>query len=176
MKFLGGADIKFSPSSIFQHQQRKSKYMFWIQMASRSKRHLTHFVSWMCLASLAGCNPTPAWEATYPATGQVTFKGRPISDVELSFFPEDKSFPDSIRPRAKTKEDGTFAAWTHVEGDGVPVGSYKVTLIHNEVAVSKGTIVAKPNDLPAKYSARDTTDILVQIKEGKNEIPTIELK
>ena len=106
----------------------------------------------------------------------MTLKGRPISDVELSFFPEDKSFPDSIRPRAKTKEDGTFAAWTHVEGDGVPVGSYKVTLIHNEVAVSKGTIVAKPNDLPSKYSARDTTDIVVQIKEGKNEIPTIELK
>ena len=145
-------------------------------MASRPKRQLTHFVSLMCLASLAGCSPTPVWEATHPTTGQVTLKGRPISDVELSFFPEDKSFPDSIRPRAKTKEDGTFAAWTHAEGDGVPVGRYKVTLVHNEVAVSKGTIVAKPNDLPTKYSTRDTTDILVQIKEGKNAIPTIELK
>jgi hypothetical protein len=130
----------------------------------------------MCLVLLAGCSPNPVWEATHPTTGQVTLKGRPISDVELSFFPEDKSFPDSIRPRAKTKEDGTFAAWTHAEGDGVPVGSYKVTLIHNQVAVSKGTIVAKPNDLPTKYSALGTTDILVQIKEGKNEIPTIELK
>jgi len=112
----------------------------------------------------------------YPTTGQVTFKGRPISDVELSFFPEDESFPDSVRPRAKTKEDGSFVAWTHVQGDGLPVGSYKVTLIHNAVALSKGTIVAKPNDLPGKYSMRDTTDIRVQINAGKNEISTIELK
>ncbi len=112
----------------------------------------------------------------HPTTGQVTFKGRPIADAELTFFPEDKTYPDSVRPRAKSTADGKFVAWTHIQGDGVPAGSYKVTIVHNEVAISKNTIVAKPNDLPAKYSKRDTTDIHVQIASGKNEIPAIELK
>jgi hypothetical protein len=176
MKFLDGADIEFSPFFYFPTKRRSSNLMVCIHAAIRSKHRLTRLVPMMCLALLAGCSPTPSWEVTHPTTGQVTFKGRPISDVELSFFPEDKSFPDSIRPRAKTKEDGTFAAWTHVEGDGVPKGSYKVTLVHNIVAISKDTIVAKPNDLPIKYSMRDTTDILVQIQEGKNEIPVIDLR
>jgi len=56
------------------------------------------------------------------------------------------------------------------------VGSYKVTVIHNEVSVSKGTIVAKPNDLPAKYSRLDSTDIIVRIEPGQNELPPIDLK
>jgi len=112
----------------------------------------------------------------YPANGQVTFKGRPISDAELTFFPEDKSYPDSVRPKAKTTADGTFVAWTNAQGDGVPAGNYKVTIVHNEVSVSKDTIVAKPNDLPIEYSKRDTTDIQVQIASGKNAIPAIALK
>jgi hypothetical protein len=63
-----------------------------------------------------------------------------------------------------------------VQGDGAPAGNYKVTVVHNEVAVSKDTIVAKPNDLPEKFSKRDTTNIQVQIVAGKNEIPSIDIK
>jgi hypothetical protein len=131
----------------------------------------------LLFASFGGCSkPKDPWEIMYPANGQVTFKGRPISDAELTFFPEDKSYPDSVRPKAKTTADGTFVAWTNAQGDGVPAGNYKVTIVHNEVSVSKDTIVAKPNDLPIKYSKRDTTDIQVQIASGKNAIPAIALK
>jgi hypothetical protein len=130
----------------------------------------------LVLANIAGCAPAPTWEVAHPTTGQVTLKGRPAADVELSFFPEDPSFPDTVRPRAKTKEDGSFVAWTYVQGDGVPAGSYKVTLIRNSVAVSKDTIVAKPNDLPAKYSMRDSTDLSVKIVAGKNELQPFHLK
>jgi hypothetical protein len=128
------------------------------------------------LLACAGCGEKPAWHVTHPTTGQVTFKGRPLGDVELSFFPEDGAFPDSIRPRAKTTAEGKFAAWTHVQGDGMPAGSYKVTCVHNALAVSKNTIVAKPNDLPAKYSKRDTTDVVIRIAEGQNLLPAIELR
>ena len=106
-----------------------------------SKRAKRSFVGLGLLAAtaLTGCAPTPAWEITHPTTGKVTFKGKPLADVELSFFPEDKSFPESIRPRAKTAADGTFVIWTHAQGDGAPAGSYRVTLIHNAVATSKNT-------------------------------------
>ncbi|MDX1928353.1 MAG: hypothetical protein SFV81_17630 [Pirellulaceae bacterium] len=131
----------------------------------------------LLLTGLVGCGKgKDPWEVTHPATGVVNFKGRPIVDAELTFFPEDKSAPDSVRPKAKSTAGGKFEVWTYVQGDGAPAGNYKVTVVHNEVAVSKDTIVAKPNDLPEKFSKRDTTDIQVQIVAGKNEIPSIDIK
>ncbi len=129
------------------------------------------------IATLTGCiKGKEPWEITHPVTGTITFKGRPIKDAELSFYPEDKSFPESVRPKAKSIEGGKFEVWTYVQGDGAPAGNYKVTVVHNEVTVSKDTIVAKPNDLPEKLSKLDTTDLQVQIVAGKNEIPAIEIK
>lgn len=131
----------------------------------------------LLMSALVGCfKGKSPWEVTHPATGVVTFKGRPVVDAELTFFPEDQSYPDSVRPKAKSTEGGKFEVWTYVQGDGAPVGNYKVTVIHNEVSVSKNTIVAKPNDLPEKLSKRQTTDIQVKIVAGKNEIPSIDIK
>lgn len=143
-----------------------------------SKRPERSFIGLSLLAAtaLTGCAPSAAWEITHPTTGKVTFKGKPLAEVELSFFPEDKSFPESIRPRAKTAADGTFVVWTHTQGDGAPAGSYKVTLIHNAVATSQNTIVAKPNDLPIKYAMPGTTDISVQVFAGNNELQAFELR
>lgn len=144
------------------------------------KSHFASVIFVMCsllLVSFFGCAPAKdPWEVTYPASGTVTFKGRPVVDAELAFFPEDPSVPESVRPKAKSTEGGKFEVWTYAQGDGAPAGSYKVTIVHHEIAVSKDTIVAKPNDLPAKFSKRDTTDIKVNIVEGKNELPAIELK
>lgn len=130
----------------------------------------------LALVASVGCKPKAAWETTYPTSGKVTFKGRPVKGAEIAFFPTDTSFPESVRPQAKSKEDGSFEVWTYKQGDGAPVGSYKVTLVHNEVTVSKDTVVAKPNDLPVKYSRRDSTNLEVKITAGKNDLPTFELK
>jgi hypothetical protein len=146
-----------------------------LNLSKRTKRSIVG-LGLLAATALTGCAPTPDWEITHPTTGKVIFKGKPLADVELSFFPEDKSFPESIRPRAKTAADGTFVIWTHAQGDGAPAGSYKVTLIHNAVATSKNTIVAKPNDLPIKYAMRDTTDVSVQIVAGNNELQAFELR
>ncbi len=147
------------------------------RLKRRSKRSALVVSCSLVFASLGGCSKsTDPWEITHPTTGQVSFKGRPLADAELTFYPEDKSYPESVRPRAKSTADGKFVAWTYAQRDGVPAGSYKVTIVHNEVSMSKDTIVAKPNDLPVKYSKRDTTDIQVQIASGKNEIPAIKLK
>lgn len=124
----------------------------------------------------AGCAKSEPWETTQPAVGKITLKGRPIANADLAFFPEDDAFPTAVRPRAKSTEDGKFIVWTYTQGDGVPAGSYKVTVVHHEVGVSKNTIIAKPNDLPKKYSTLQTTDIVVKIADGQNEIPTIDLR
>lgn len=148
-----------------------------VTTTKRTLLGLTLAVSAAVLPVLSGCSGgKAAWEKTNPASGVITYKGKPIVDAELSFFPEDKTFPDTVRPKAKSTEGGKFTVWTYAQGDGAPEGSYKVTVVHNEVAVSKDTIVAKPNDLPVKYSKLDSTDIVVKIASGQNEIPSIDLK
>jgi hypothetical protein len=138
---------------------------------------VARFVLLLAVVAFSGClESKKSWEITHPVSGTVLFKGKPVSEAELSFFPEDASYPDSVRPRAKTDKDGKFEAWTYVQGDGAPVGNYKVVIVHNEVAVSKDTIVAKPNDLPVKYSARDSTDLKAQVSAGKNELKPFDLK
>lgn len=116
------------------------------------------------------------WEKTYPVSGVVQFKGKPIAGAELAFFPIDASAPDEVRPKAKANETGRFEAWTYVQNDGLPAGKYRVTVVHHEVAVSKGTIVAKPNTLPGKYATLDKTDLQVEILPSKNETISIDLK
>lgn len=128
------------------------------------------------LALSIGCSGSKSWDTTHPTTGTVEFKGKPAGNAELTFFPVDPNFPETVRPRAKTAADGTFTVSTYKEGDGAPAGKYKVTLVRNEVAVSRDTLVAKPNDLPTKVSRRDTTDIEVEIVAGTNSLPKIELK
>jgi len=128
-------------------------------------------------STLSGCSKgKDPWDTTYPVSGKVTLKGRPVADADLVFFPEDDSFPGTVRPKAKSAEDGTFVVWTYAQGDGAPAGSYKVTVVHHEVSVSKDTIVAKPNDLPNKYSKLDTTDLKVQIAAAQNDIPPFDLR
>ena len=127
--------------------------------------------------SLWGCGKQKQpWETVYPAKGVVTFKGVPVADAEIALFPADDSMPDTVRPRAKTSEDGEFIVWTYQEGDGAPAGNYKATVVHHKVEITKDVAVTKPNDLPAKYSKLQTTDLVVEIGEGETEIPPFELQ
>lgn len=127
--------------------------------------------------SLSGCSDSKEpWETTYPVSGVVTYKGTPVANADISFFPKDESFPDSVRPKAKSTTDGTFVISTYGSGDGAPAGDYKVTIVRHEIAVSKDTIVAKPNDLPNKYSKRDTTDLEVQVVSSPNDLAPFELR
>ncbi|HAV31590.1 MAG TPA: hypothetical protein DC058_01635 [Planctomycetaceae bacterium] len=124
---------------------------------------------------LAGCSEKPAWEVSYPAAGLLTFRGRPVPNADIVLFPEDSTWPETVRPRARTKEDGTFEVWTSEPGDGAPAGSYKVTLVRTEVGFSKGAVVAKPNDLPRKYERPDSSDLRVTIAPGESKVLAISL-
>ena len=130
----------------------------------------------MLLPQFIGCKSQDPWETTYPASGSVVFKGKPVDSAEVTLFPVDSKIPETVLPRGKSGPDGKFVLWTFKAGDGAPAGKYKVTVIHNEVSVSKDTIVAKPNDLPVKVSRKDTTDLEVTIAAGQNELPPFDFK
>jgi hypothetical protein len=137
----------------------------------RDRQHLLKIVFVGLAASLVGCSERPGWEKTHPVTGKLIYKGQPVSDAEIAFFPIASDAPNSVRPKAKTNSGGQFSVWTYARGDGAPAGSYKVTVVRHQIATSKGTLVAKPNDLPARYANKSTTNLEVEIHEGANELP-----
>jgi hypothetical protein len=138
---------------------------------------LSAAVALIAILGATGCSgPANPWEKTYPVSGVVQFKGKPIPGAELAFFPINASAPDEVRPKAKSDETGRFEAWTYIGNDGLPAGKYRVTVVHHEVAVSKGTIVAKLNTLPAKYATLDRTDLQVEILPNHQETIAIDLK
>lgn len=127
------------------------------------------------VCSLAGCGAAKhPWETVFPATGVVSIDGKPLGGAVITLIPEDSKFPDTVRPRATSKDDGTFAISTYKTNDGAPAGSYKALVLHYPVVGSKETPNAGPNDLPRKYSKAETTDLKLQINSPKSD--TLELK
>jgi hypothetical protein len=148
-----------------------------MNLNTRMNRKLTVLAGLLSVALLCGCGGgSKPWETVHPAKGVVLKKGKPIKDAELLFFPQDELVPESVRPRARTTENGEFVVSTYGTGDGAPAGSYKVTVIHHEVVIQKETVATKPNDLPKKYASPETTDLTIEIAAGENELAPLDLK
>lgn len=131
----------------------------------------------LCGALLTGCGAAKEpWEEVYPAKGIVKFEGKPISGALISLIPQDSEFPNSVRPTATAKEDGTFEIGTYSKADGAPEGKYKVVVLHFPVVGSKASPAAGPNDLPRKYSKAETTDLIVEVVAPTTEFAPLELK
>lgn len=142
----------------------------------RLHNHITgHFIAALTFA-VFGCGSGEPWKTSHPVSGTVTYKGKPVKDAELAFFPLDERFPESVRPLAKTKESGEFVVGTYDRDDGAPAGQYKVTVVHHEIVVSKGGMGTKPNDLPKKYATKETTDLIIEVPSGGTQLPPFELK
>lgn len=126
---------------------------------------------------ICGCGEAGhSWDKVYPVSGVVTHKGKPVKDAELAFFPVDEKVPESVRPWAKSSENGEFKLSTYDRDDGAPAGKYRATIVHHEIVISAGSMGTKPNDLPKKYSSRDTTDLIVEVKAGETKLPPFDLK
>lgn len=126
---------------------------------------------------LTGCGKAKQpWEIVYPATGIVKFEGRPVAGAVISLIPQGSEVPDTVRPTATAKDDGTFEVGTYSKADGAPAGKYKVLVLHYPIVGRKESPNAGPNDLPKKYSKADTTDLIVEVAESKTEFQPLELK
>jgi hypothetical protein len=86
--------------------------------------------------------------------GTVSFQGKPLpcGMVFLTLEEEDKAYPGTIQ------KDGSFAI------DGIPAGTYKVTVTTASLIPSE----VKPAALPPKYSDIKTSGLTFEVKGGKN--------
>jgi hypothetical protein len=124
-----------------------------------------------------GCGRSgPQRVTTHPTKGRVTYQGQPVSGAFLALHPKASPRPDVPTPTAIVQPDGTFTATTYESGDGVPEGDYVVTLQWRKATKSGGEFVPGPNLLPTKYSSPATSNVIVRVATGRNELPPISLK
>jgi hypothetical protein len=78
---------------------------------------------------LAGCWGTGR-PPTYPVTGTVTWKGKPVEGARVVFVPQD---PGGQAAAGITDAQGRYRLTTFVEGDGALEGEYRVKVTKYEV-------------------------------------------
>ncbi|WP_153557427.1 hypothetical protein [Roseimaritima sediminicola] len=125
----------------------------------------------VCL--LTGCSDD--WRAeTYPATGRVTVNGQAASGAVVTLHPVGEKVDErNSRPYAIVGEDGSFTLETYESGDGAPVGEYDLTITW-PVDTSKMEL-AMLDRLDGKFARPEQSQWKVNITEGENEIPSIEI-
>lgn len=122
---------------------------------------------------------------TFPVTGKVLVQSRPAAGAMLIFRPAAGSTePEEWImgfPRARVKEDGTFAVATYGVEDGAPAGDYIVlanwprTPEGDETAGSSGG-QAQPNDrLEDRYMDPATSTLRAKVEAKPNNLPPFKL-
>jgi BON domain len=134
-------------------------------------------VAIVMLLVLAGCGRSgPPRAATNPTTGSITYQGQPIGGAFLALHPKAGAAADVPTATAVVQSNGTFAVTTYDTGDGVPEGDYVVTVQWRKATKSGSEFVPGPNLLPVKYSRPESSDVVVHVALGNNQLPPIALK
>ncbi len=115
-----------------------------------------------------------------PVQGKVLYKGQPAAGAVVTLHPAGAGVA-TIRPTGLTGADGTFTVTTG-QSAGAPAGSYTVTVIWpQEIAPAnkKAFTTEMPDSqdrLKGAYSDAAASQLKADVKDGPNQLPTIELK
>lgn len=143
--------------------------------------HALRFLS-LLLATLllTGCGGSNL----QPLTGTVTLDGKPLADAAISFIPVEGGRPAS----GNSDADGKFTIASYTAGDGLPPGSYKVTIVKINTKKQAQAAVSEEGDqtpenaamgameqgvsflTPVKYSSPLTTDLVVDVTPGMEPV------
>jgi hypothetical protein len=123
--------------------------------------------------SLASC-AKPRFKQVYPVEGSVRVNGKPTEGVRVQFHSLDDPEDQLARPQGTTDASGNFTLTTYNPNDGVPAGTYAVTLRW----LPKGYRgpMEPANKLPMRYDEPQTSGLKVEITKGKNELAPFEVE
>ncbi|MBM4097744.1 MAG: carboxypeptidase regulatory-like domain-containing protein [Planctomycetes bacterium] len=117
-------------------------------------------------------------EPTVPVTGMLKYQGKPVPNASINF----QSADGKVSARATSDAAGTFKVSTYGNGDGAPVGTYKVVVAVSGVQeVSPGVLAPEPpggfkSPIPLKYGDPSTTNLSVEVKSSGSNDLQIDLK
>lgn len=132
--------------------------------------------------SLLGCGTElpPDQRQVFPASGTVSFRGKPIPDATVRLHPV--APPEDGKPvylsRGRVEESGNYAISTYAVADGAPAGEYRVSLSWQGPlsGLSEDEVDALRELLPRKYTSPQTSGLTVMISEDLNQIPEITIQ
>jgi hypothetical protein len=115
----------------------------------------------------------------HPVAGKLMCDGKPAAGVEITFFPIDAPMVPRIprNPHAVTGADGRFSLTTFQEGDGAAAGGYQVILRWPPDRDTKSESSDEATEADRLFGWYDGTHstLNVRVKDGPNEVPTINL-
>jgi hypothetical protein len=135
----------------------------------------------------AGCGesgvPSQERMQTVPVSGRVAYRGRPLGNVAVIF----QSTDGRVSAVGTTDASGAFRLTTYARDDGVPPGSYKVTVASGGAAreIEPGVLAPLPEEgeagaptppVLARYADPTKTDLKADVTEGGTNRFTFELK
>ncbi|HEY7426857.1 MAG TPA: hypothetical protein VH682_21655 [Gemmataceae bacterium] len=146
----------------------------------RSSRSLIVFrlLALLLLCSLVTSCGKSRFKPLYPVKGRVLVNGEPTADIDVRFHSLDDPDDQLVSPSGTTDKDGEFTLSTYNANDGVPAGSYAVTMIwlpKDKRGRPQMGKLAKINKLPMSYSDPKTSGFKVEITKGDNTLPPFEL-
>ena len=130
-----------------------------------------------CLVVGCRTDSGPVLEKVVPASGVVTYQGKPLEGYVITLLPE-----DGRRPAVGTSDaQGKFTLGTNDVADGAPPGKHKVTVTWvgpkasseaTEQPIDNPALLPKPPvALPEKYASPEATDVTVEVPaRGTSEL------
>lgn len=135
---------------------------------------------------LGGCGPSrkPGEKPTFPVTGEVTYKGKPLAGASIFFMSHDEGTQQAF---GTTDEQGRFQLTTYNQNDGAAEGSYNVVVKKftsvggggsggEEMDLEIGAKIQPKSLIPTRYNSADTTDLAATVKSGGDNNFKFELK
>ena len=117
----------------------------------------------VCIAS-TGCGESPTGPPVHPVSGKVTFEGNAVKAGVIAFADNEKGAIYEA-----TLEGGSYEMESQ-HGNGIPAGSYKVSVYPPSPPPSNDPNVVTPpptaDDIPEKYRAYDSSGFTAEVKEG----------
>ena len=117
------------------------------------------------VAAFSGCSGNMGAQVS----GTVTLDDKPLTTGNVAFVPAGGTGTISY---GQVDAAGKYTINT-ATAEGLPPGNYSVTVISTEpLPATAGEVEITPKVLtPAKYSDASTTDLKIEVKPGKNDIP-----
>lgn len=119
----------------------------------------------LSIALLVGCKDGVENPPTFPVTGTVTYKSKPVEGATVVLVAEDSSGRGAV---GNTDKDGNYSVGTFGEADGAVAGSYKVKVFKYEL------IAEPPNDgddLTEEEEEEEYTGVEDEDSDGGNLLP-----
>jgi len=132
-------------------------------------RHTLFVIALLAAAISIGCQ---GGEVLAPVTGVVTVEGTPVVRATVMFSNDQKG----VHMNAVTDEKGRYVV-RMANGDGLPLGEYKVRVCPPIQDHPLGPIKAPPPDvdpyvniIPVKYRDVKTSDLTLTVTETSNKL------